>query len=92
MSTHPLSDLPGPEQDKLVNHIMKWLKVANEVEKLTDAQLADAVVADVWAKMFKLGTREEALLDEMIKRFEAKSGIERDDEGEIISKSPEWKS
>lgn len=88
---HP-EDLPKNDSEALCEALLKWLKVTEKVSKLSDTELSIAVVDKIWGRITKLGTEEEALLNELINRFEKHAGIERDEEGEVIEKGNGWKS
>lgn len=62
------------------------LDAAGAVDDLTDAQLVEAVLNEVWAVKVAFCSREDFLLSQLVDRFEAKCGIKRDAEtGEIVS-------
>jgi hypothetical protein len=73
------------ESDDLLHGALILLHEKGAVEKLTDAQLSDAVLKEVWSTL-NFGSREDWLIDELISRFESKVGIERDMNGEILAK------
>lgn len=77
------------EQDVL--KIIEALKRFELKEKLSDEELVEKVIEEVWGKLV-LGSEEDGLLDELITRFERKSGIERDENGNILPKKSGWKS
>lgn len=55
---------------------------AEQLTLLTNADLADAVLETLYGA-FPVASREMAVLDELLNRFETLAGIERDDDGEI---------
>ncbi len=65
------------------DRILAFLDRTQEIENLSDAALSDLVIEKVWGQL-NLGSEEDMLLNEMINRFDAAKGIERDDEGEVV--------
>ena len=84
VKTKPWTEMSEEERHKIADGVCRFVDLTKRVEALSDRELAARVVNDVWGKCVRLGTEEEALLDEMITRFEAKSGIERDEEGRVL--------
>jgi hypothetical protein len=74
------ADMTPEQKDKAARGVLRFL----DLTALSDRELAARVVNEVWGKCVILGSIEECLLDEMISRFENKSGIKRDDEGRVI--------
>jgi len=83
-----LSQIPvenwTPEQvERFTNGMMKMIQNMDEMKMLSDRELVEAVIEKVWGQMI-LGGEQETLLDELITRYEKRSGIKRDDEGKIV--------
>jgi hypothetical protein len=66
-----------------VQALIRWVDHHDAVEALTDADLSDAVLNEVWAQI-SLCSKGEVLLNEMMTRFDKRCGIVRDEEGEIV--------
>jgi hypothetical protein len=65
--------------------LLAALDDSQSIHDLTDAQLSEAVLNEVWGKQY-LFSRPEMLLSEMIGRFDKLAGVKRDEEtGEITS-------
>lgn len=64
------------------DRILKMLALTDRVAKFSDATLSTAVIEKVWGTL-NLGSEQDALLDEMIRRFDAAKGIVRGEDGEI---------
>jgi hypothetical protein len=56
------------------DRILKMLALTDRVAKLSDAALSTAVIEKVWGPL-NLGGEQDALLDEMIRRFDEAKGI-----------------
>lgn len=80
---NPAPDLSDPLVQKGLERLAHYLDYAEKAEQMSDAQLIDAVIERVWGQM--AWNEPEALLNELMKRFEQRAGITRDENGEIIS-------
>jgi hypothetical protein len=60
-----------------LDHLAKFIRVCENVGGMTDEELSDAVHA-IWAR-FPVGTVEDALLSEILSRFDELAGIIRDE-------------
>ena len=76
------------EKQKMAVVVLRFLEINERSKKLSDIELVEQVVDKVWGRAHNLGSWEEQLLDELITRFENQVGIERDDEGRIITPTP----
>lgn len=80
---HPLLATYDPRFSYVAaDRILKMLALTDRVAKLSDASLSTLVIEKVWGTL-NLGSEQDALLDEMIRRFDAAKGIVRDEEEEI---------
>ena len=61
----------------------------DNAHKLSDGELIDAVVNEVWANL-SLKNRDNALLSEMIERFQKLSGVEETPSGVTVDGEPLW--
>ncbi len=84
MSTNPITE-DG------VARLLAFLKLTEQIEKLSNVALAEAVMNKVWGQL-PMGSERDALLNEMISRFERLSGIQRNEVGEIVEpqQKPYW--
>lgn len=64
--------------------LARMLALAEEMQGLTDGELANRVIEEVWG-LEEVDTVPGALIDELLNRFEQFAGIERDDEGAIVA-------
>lgn len=85
ISPNDNSELGKDSPSDLFSSVMKLVKETERIANLSDEELSDLVINEIWSK-FIFGSREDFLLDEMIKRFDKKSGIVRDKKGKIIKK------
>lgn len=69
-------------EDKNIDKLFKILEKTDKIGKLTDAELSERVINEVWATI-GYGSDRELLLDEMVRRFDKFAGIKRDCNGEI---------
>ena len=69
--------------DEQLNRLIKAIRIFDQIEKMTDLELSEAVLHKVWAPM-NLGSEGEMLVSQLLNRFEKKAGIERDDEGNVV--------
>lgn len=83
-STTP--ELP-PFTNAQIDKLMKILSDTDVIHTLTDAELSNAVIKEVWGTL-RFCSRKDWLLDEMITRFENKCGIVRNEDGEIVVVNP----
>lgn len=58
-----------------LENLAKFMRVCENVDGMTDEELSDAVHV-IWAR-FPVGTFEDALLSEMLSRFDELAGIDR---------------
>jgi hypothetical protein len=61
------------------------MSIVDKVSKLSDQELTDQVIEKIWGQL-TFCSPEDALLDELLRRFETRAGIIRSEEGEIIQK------
>jgi hypothetical protein len=71
------------EKDKIARDLLNFIEGMKSSEALTDRQLCAQVIEKCWAK-FNLGSEQDWLIDQLVTRYEAKCGIQRDDEGRVI--------
>jgi len=71
--------LSDADQAKLYESIMNSIHESGRVQKLTDQELADEAIVKVWGQL-KLNTPEEAVVDELIRRFQKLAGIPEDED------------
>ena len=83
--TQAATDGAAPLSEQEATALLGLLNRAESVDNLTDAELSDAVLKEVWSAKLIFCSREDFLLSELLNRFDAKSGIKRDSEtGEIV--------
>lgn len=74
-----------PEEDSLswrgTSKLLQMLAYDAEAEKMSDKDLRNAVVEQIWAKQ-GLGERQSSLLLELLGRFEKLAGIKEIDSAE----------
>lgn len=81
MSTEPLTSIFSEIETEA---ILKAVERRIAVQAMTDVELSDAVITEVWAQLAFCG-ENEVLLDEMIERFDKRCGIVRGEDGEVVS-------
>jgi hypothetical protein len=74
--TKVLTDKMISDADKANLHalLMDTLREGMRAAKLTDKELANEAIVKVWGRL-KLGKEEEAIVDELIRRFQKLAGI-----------------
>jgi hypothetical protein len=77
---------PGAVSDDTAAHVLAYMSIVDKVSKFSDQELADQVIEKIWGQL-AFGSLKDALLDELLRRFETRAGILRDEDGEIIQKS-----
>ena len=78
-------ELTEQEKDRAAARLVQVFKMMERHATLSDHELVDRVITEVWGKCpFPLGSEPENLLDELITRFEKRAGIRRDDDGKIV--------
>lgn len=83
-------DMNQEEKAEAASRVLVVMNRIETISKLSDLELSDRIVNEVWGRMY-LGSVEETLLNELVTRFEKLTGIERNEEGEIV-KTSGWKS
>lgn len=93
-SSSPSSALPhSPDPDESlspfsiedISRLAAVFEVHEDIAKMSDQDLSDAVINEVWAKL-RFCSRQDWLLDEMIARFDKRCGIVRGEEdGEVVA-------
>lgn len=72
--------------DSMVVALMKTVVNHDAIRSMGDSDLTTAIIDEVWGQ-FVMGSRSDVLVDELINRFEAAKGIQRDVDGKVISTS-----
>ena len=86
MSSSSQSPDFGAVSDDTAAHVAAYMVTTDKVSKLSDRELTDQVTEKIWGQL-AFGSLEDVLLNELLRRFEARAGIIRSEEGEIIQKS-----
>lgn len=80
----PVSEFTEEQAAKLCAYLFDSIACENAAKALSDAQLADRFLNEVWG-IERLTMESEAIVSELLSRFEAKCGIRRDAEtGEVV--------
>lgn len=78
------SNSPSELTPEQADNLLRAMEAMAAIERMSDIQLSQACIDEVWGSLPP--GRAESLINELLNRFEALAGIERDEEtGEVVS-------